>query len=316
MSNPPARCSKKPASFSNWGAASVITKLDVNSKNCCFDIDGDLTVDNAFADVIRFLPGAMPDKEMRNAIINDKLVAILEHQGVSGQPPASPYPVNILRGEPESARSKKFAEYTNGMLSETDGLGFFVHRASFERGVHPNHLIPSVTHRGGRITGGTGEFSVETNATSLVLRTSLDLDVARIEATVATNRTATRQGVALTDGRLGGYIELKSVFDGLDQSLRTCTCLGKPSDAITYTTPGPLDPDIGKAKCTPQVQKRVSKCTNSKRTICRESGTICNFISAFANTSDIDADCDGQLDSLSVGYEFRAASAEIVGTTK
>ncbi|MFB6262426.1 MAG: hypothetical protein ABEL76_02195 [Bradymonadaceae bacterium] len=316
----PARCDASVETFSDWGPASVVSRLELTStraKNKALDLDGDDTPDNNMAGVLSLLSffNIDIDQRIQNEIDNGDLLLVLEHQ-TGGSDLSNPFPINPLRGT--------FADDAKTDV-DTSGTPYEIRTTSFASGTFPHTRIPGAKLNGAQFTAGPG-------------RLNLALELSYFDVTVPIRGVRMRstggvlgdspadQGVDLSLGRLGGYVLLRDLYGLFDQLYSQCACLDFPKDVFTVPNPSGSDPDICpggltagscEVSCTASAKQKASACSKKEDgSICGNLTRACNAADLIKNRADLDVDCDGVKDAISLGAFIEASGGVIRGVSE
>jgi len=123
----------------------------------------------------------------------------------------------------------------------------------------------------------------------------------------------------LEEARVGGYVELPPFIERLNAAMSRCDCLGEPDEPIPFETEGPNDPDLtgnmDELSCRPAVKEAASKnCSDDDVELaCVHAEFFCNLTATFVKFADVDSDCDGARDSLSIELEMNMTRGTVLG---
>ena len=336
------RCTKQPAGTS-WGPASVITRFEVTSpaaKSCCFNLDGsqDGSIDNGFATLASFLPGADLDRRIKKAMVDGDFALVAEHQGLSSLNPSGQFTMNFMFAGCSSAANSGFVtkQDSNCNFGQSDcavtakhGSRLKVDADSFAGGTQALSRVDPSSIASSTLDAGPGIVLLNMSLFGIG-ETALPLYGATIEGTVDTQASQLQgDGVVVDDGKIGGYILIKDVIWALDRRLSDCNCLGNPSTAIDVPSTSTSEPDLKpdgcydgslsgsqcEIECTQTVDSKTSNCGSNAPEICANAGTLCSSIGLLTDTADLDVDGDGNKDALSFGALFEMKGARIVGVS-
>lgn len=313
----PARCDEEPGAFGGWQPASVVAVLSVEGDTCCFDLDGDGSLDNNMGELATTLGpqfGLDINMSIAEKIADGSVALIIESDELRRLDGASSFSMNFMFGEPvDAANPAPRAEGANHYL---------IKRESFEQGVWPQARIQTAQlMAGGAFTAGPGDVAFVLDLFGI----QLDLRIlnARIEGEVdAANSDLLTKGIATRRGvKLGGVIRAQDIFDGVNQFEATqCACLGYTGQTrgeIVQVVGGVLedtrcDPDFNVGTCDPN-----DDVQNVCRTLVEKA---CPVVALAPSLFDMRVDgerCgeDGQppCDAVSVGATLTAYGAVIDG---
>ncbi|TXD39137.1 hypothetical protein FRC98_01665 [Lujinxingia vulgaris] len=288
---PPARCGEEGASERcaedaetfEFGTASKISALQIAGADCCFDLDGDGLEDNSLS-----LAASMANQSLTDAIADDSLSLILEHDGLEALEVGQEFDVNFLLG------------------AESTVDGELIDPASFDSGVAPQALLPNATiiDDGGVSVVEAGPGTVVIVLELFGLELSLSVRNAVISADVVAEESAMETGVTLENGRLGGLVLFQELVDTVNDVTATCECLGSPEKLIDMEA---------EDACIEYTDVELAGCVDDE-SICADIAKNCGGIMALAPVIVAhDVDGDGEKDAISVGMTFEADAAVIAG---
>ena len=315
-SNSPARCEEDPSMFDGWGPASVVTQFEISDADCCFDINREEGTDNVFGTLLSIAGNETAEPALQQMILDDRLIYLLEYHDLSSAGAMTETPMSIHRGAPANQAAKNFVVEKNGKLIEESGHAFEIQPSSLAAKAQSKGWFPSLDSDGstfqtdrGRMWLGDlppGFFIAPENIEVVKFRADIDEDRSDISGGT---------GVAVNNGKIGGYARVTEILDSLNEHLSNCKCLGDLEDPIGYETESPGDPDIPEEPtCDPKLSRAEGNaCKGATNIVCRNPGTTCGVAQIAASQGDVDSDCDGRPDSLSIGVEFKTAGAVLRG---
>lgn len=316
----------EPEAWDRGIAAGVITSLTVgtNDESCCFDLDGDGSIDNGAAALLELYSqqsSGVPLQEQLDALFELGLFqALVTYTERDQQQPV----LSLLIGEAD-IDSDGAADTTGDERRAGDGRFLVDARTLGENG-------PEVQMALGELDGdvcaapfdldvtlpvgqpcpfrwdeeepaedGTrcrGEGERPFSMTDLQVRGPLD---------VADGGISTPEGEAL---RIGGYIHMSVFAEIMNVSYGdNCACvgLGRDGDLVEVTTEGD---EFGFA-CTIDVgDEELASCSEFQRQ-CTGIPAFCSAIELLGNLAEVDTDDDGVADSVSFGLLATIAPATL-----
>lgn len=295
--NPPARCAESPDGFA-WGTASIIDTFAVASEEepCCFDYNGDGAPDNALGGILGLLGDV--NASIQEGIDSGSIVIALEHAGLTSFD-GGDFTVNFWLASWDGITA----------IDPAGGNTIVIDPAAIDAGTQPQAYVPGAVLAGTDVTAGPGTIALSIDLLGAPI--SLTISGARISAQVNTAASSLENGVALTDGKIGGYVKLEDLFTAVNAYAGTCTCLGLPAqtDLITW------DPATLTGSCATVSAVNLEACETEGNSGCATlGGTMCGTLLNLApGLADVDADKDGTEDSMSIGATFTAVGAKITG---
>jgi len=288
--------SSRPSSY--WWMAQFPAAFDP-PEDCCFDLTGDGTPDNAFGAILGLFE-SMPDvtgdpQELLDGAIEDGTwMRVVDWLELPGGGADGPVRFSVF----EAASTQPFAE-------RAAGSGVF-------------QLLPSSfgdygaldQFNWGHVTGGVvhaGPSSVGLPVT--VVRAMVEVPVSE-QSDGVHSVDETRPGDTpelVGGGRLGGVIPGETLLALLDDRLGACTCAGfeglefyPDTEEGTFVTgcTGDIDP---------------TGCGSEDEPYCAIISTICSALPILPLTFDLDLDGDGINESLSIGMRFAWTGAAVDG---
>ncbi len=297
---PPARCTADAAGFA-WGTASVMTKLEVEGNaDCCFDYNGDNTPDNALGSTLGSVMGGAPLNDLNDSISENiasgVLVPILEHEGLTALDADGNFTTNFFLG----------AHDVVGAFSGVDAAGgnkVLIDPASIDMGTQPLAHLPgaSLTAATGKVVAGPGAIALDFELFGSQL--NLVISRANIEAdAVAADSGIGAQGIALTNGKLGGVIKADDIFGAVNNVAANCECLELPAGT----------PLIENGVCNADAVGKQDSCVGDEES-CKTLAGSCSTVGAVAFITDAESTPGSGVDSVSLGASIEAVGAEITG---
>lgn len=292
----PARCTVSPEAYT-WGTASLISSFAVASDEdaCCFDFTGEGDNDNALGAVLALVGLDSVNGSIADSIASGSLALALEHDGLD----------NLDAGD-----------FTvNFWLSKWDGITaidpagnntVLIDPVSLDGGVQPKAYVPNGVLAANKIVAGPGKIviNIELFGSSLALAIS----GAQLTANVDPAKSALDTGVALTSGKIGGYVKVTDIIDAVNVFASTCTCAAFTEELVTY------DPATTTAVCNGDLDAAKVACDTAGEDSCSSIISNCGLLTqGLPLFTDIDSDGDGTPDALSLGATFTAAGAKING---
>jgi hypothetical protein len=317
----PSRCNDKLSEFSDWGPASVVSKLELLSdkaKNDTFNLNqGDDDVDNNMAELLGLFEtaGVKVDERIEQNIEAGDLILALEHQGVTSLPPQ----------QDSFAINSTLASFADSAQTSVDSNGtpYLVEQESFDQGAFPKARFDEATIDNGKLTTEAGNLTLQLQLG--VFKVGVPVRGAKLKANVDTENSdvAGNQGISLKKGRIGGYVLVKDVIGIINDLYRQCSCLDYPETTLQLpSNTSPSDPDLCKNKspgecelsCKEGVEEKGDQC--SKNSLCSFVKTVCTVKTSLTSKADLDTDCDGFKDAISLGAVFEATGGSIQGAAE
>lgn len=308
-------CMQPVPSPSSYGPASVISTFELGGDTVGIDFTGDGAADNAFGGLVDNIGVALGvtrqdyNQLLQQQIASGQLAILFEYDGLSGlQGPAS-FTTNILSGAPRCFDKPLGA-----------GPHFYdVEPSSYDATGQPNAWLSPSTLSSGLVMAGNSSsdasvFIVEFDFGGVPL--VLPVRQLRYSANVDTFRSALPSiGVMLEDGLLGGIIKLEDFYGALNDFVATsCGC-------VTFSS-GSMELLQGGANATCNTSVSASQCGSAGiDSVCDSLVTNCSLLtSIFPSIADVDSgaldtNCfdTETCDSFSIGFNFKAVGARIVG---
>jgi len=181
---------------------------------------------------------------------------------------------------------------------------FLISRDSFDSMTQePLISFNPATISNGTMSAGPGNFVIALPLLGFTLQ--LDIQEAEVFSPVA----VAMSGLRYSTGTLSGYVLTEDIRTTLNSYISSCACTGVTGDLYT---PGPLA--WGATQCS---SATFASCASDPSPSCQAldgfTSMLCSGLTAIPLLSDIDADSDGQFDALSVGLQWSAEPATIVG---
>lgn len=283
----------------------IVPELVDGIPTCCKEfgaISKNEGTDNALATLNEtlLLFGADIQPPLTQAIESGSAVILLDHRELDGADDQDNFVLAWIAGEFANGTSYATASAGTGefrVLNETFVAGTGEPVVNF----NPARMQGSQMSAGPRSLGFSLPF----------LGSSLTIDIS--EAEVNGLATINANGVSYTDGALSGYVTLESMYGAINTILdQNCGCLG--ANRTIYTQDGA---GAWAGACVADV---ATLCPSAPEEICRilagtslGSGQVCGLLpGVLEGSADIDADRDDLYESLSIGFEWRAANADII----
>ncbi|MFP4597843.1 MAG: hypothetical protein ACLFVJ_06310 [Persicimonas sp.] len=293
----PERCDQ---SFdeAEWGPVSLVNEFSVAGREvggefdpeCCFDYTGDSEIDNALGEALDNF-GVMADvnTSIEESIADGSLLLMFEHAGLTDLDAGETYELNFWLGE----------------YNDADEL--LIDPASIDDGSYPQAVVENAVIQDGSLSAGPGSVALSIDLLDTPL--SLLISQAQIEAEVDMDNSSIEDGVALTDGKLGGVIQVTDIYDGINSFAGSCDCLGIDEPLIDYSIDG--EGNLS-AECNENAD--ADACAEAGEDSCETIGGQCTLLSSILPSfADVDLDDDGVEDSISIGAEFSTEAAAISG---
>lgn len=278
----PARCDANPQTFEDYGAAGVITMLEVlEDASCCVDFDGDGTSDNAlgqgFADIQKL---DELNQDLAQSLVDGAQTIVFELLPPSAGQNDQTVTLNVYGGH-------RVGE------SPTYGPQIAIDAATIDRGVAPLFTFDDARVEGDRLTASQGAMQFEASFNGVLLKPTVH-DV-RLDARIE----GSDSGLTLRDGAIGGRIELSQIHSEISRVAADCDCLALRQPLVTDGVCSTPD---------------VAACEAAGAESCAAIAEVCPVLEIIAsNIADVDADGDGTPDSISLGAIFETEPAEIAG---
>ena len=291
--NEPARCSEDPSSYM-WKTASVIDSLVVAGPedDCCFDFTGDGEPDNGLGELLGTFPDLDVNTGLADNIADGSLVIILEHDDLTDLAGGS-YVVNFWVGDWDGITG----------YDPAGGNAVKIKPESIDAGAQPQAYLPDALLANNKVEAGPGTFilSIDLLGSPLELR----LVSTRITADLNAAASSIDNGVALTNGKLGGVIRVEDIIVGVNKFAETCTCLGISGELIDW--------DNASQSGTCQ-DTAGSTCVADGEDTCDSIADNCSLIAdLLPGFADVDLDGDEQFDGFSLAATFTTVGAKITG---
>ncbi len=294
----PARCTADAAGFV-WGTASVLTELVIASDDsCCFDYNNDGDFNNVLGTTLQDLGQlASVNTSIVENLASGELAPILEHDGLTALDADGNFTVNFFLGSHDDANFTA--------VDPAGGNKVLINPDSIDAGTQPLAFLPdaSLVAATGKVKAGPGAIALDFN----LLGTELNLVISNaiIEAdAVPAQSSIGAQGVALTNGKLGGLVKASDVFAAVNNIAATCGCLELGAGV-------PLIDEAG--VCNSDAVDREQACTDNGEDTCASIAGACNNLGLVALLVDAESTPGAGNDSLSLGATIEAVGAEITG---
>lgn len=286
------------------------------SEECCFDLDGDGSIDDAWGAVLAltqsFDPTFDPQGSVDIALADGQLIRIIDWRQL---------PSGLVDGEVEFS---VFGGVLADGVTVTDmaaGLGSaLLDVTTFgSHGALDQFNLASISS--GILEGEGNQLNLPVFATT---NGSLDITLRRpvIEAPLVES-PAGCSGVCTVDedrpgstpsnvwgGKMGGLILLDDYMASLDQIYRTCSCAGVDPTQPVFTWGANAGNGTYDISCTDPGSWDSTQCPTAP---CSGLNQICSFTTLISTTADIDSDGDSINDAWSVGLRFSVSGTTIVG---
>jgi len=194
-------------------------------------------------------------------------------------------------------------------ITEIDPAGnntVLIDPLSIDAGVQPKAYVPNGTLAANKIAAGPGKIVINIELFGSEL--ALAISGAQLTANVDAANSDLTTGVALTSGKIGGYVKVSDIIDAVNVFAATCTCSGLTGDLVTY------DEATTSATCNGDLTAAQTACETAGEDSCVSIISNCGLLTqGLPLFTDIDSDNDGTPDALSLGATFTAAGAKING---
>lgn len=310
----PARCTADPSTFTDWGPASVVSKLMIAGETeCCVDFDGDGEVNNGLGALasIASTQGTDLNVTLQGAIDDGSVALVLEHEGLNTA--GGDFAINFLLGDQD------------GDFTAPDAAGgnkYTINPASFDQGVWPQARIGQATLSGTAVTSMPGVVGITIELFGIGL--NLRVSEATVKAAVAAGSDAAT-GVKLTDGEIGGIIRVADLANELNKfAANNCGCIQKDGASLTepFLVPDADKPGPANFACTAGLTYDMCDEADQVQNVCKQAGQVCSYLSFLPLLADVDStkiyqNCvdEDTCDSISAGLKFEAAGAVITGVS-
>ena len=309
-------CMQPVPSPSPYGPASVLSIFELGDADTGFDFTGDNMADNAFGSLVDTLGsltgGSRQDYNLLIAqqINSGQLAILLEYSGLSGLSNPATFTTHMLSGSPRCFAAP----------ASPGGNFYDVKPSSYNSVGQPNAQLASTwlptldAISGSALPGAV--FMVELGFAGV----TLNLPVREILYAANVDRAVSALpavGVFLENGLLGGIIKLEDFYGAINTFVNTsCAC-------VTFSSPS-MELFQGGTNATCNNNVSASQCGGGNiEGICRQLVDNCGLLTAFlpsfvdVDSNALNTDCTnaGTCDSLSIGFDFKAAGARIVGVT-
>ncbi len=252
-----------------------------SDKECCFDLDGDSTIDNQIGSVfdsLDDLSGTSYSQMIQNAIEAGEICSVYET--LSGTMPFFDcFDEDI-----------DYSDNVDGDESFILWVENFIKYGS-EYSAYPLDVYITATTDKIR---GTADIINDFPVILLSARPSVvNLTNAMIEIDLDGSSVP-------VSGVVGGVILMEDLAKGMNDSISHCTCLSYPVSGLFYIdTNKKLKCDLTSNDCDSEDEAEAE---------CNNTGQFCNIYGSMF-TPDIDADGDAVKDAISVGYKFDLVTA-------
>jgi hypothetical protein len=295
----------------DYGPASFVSEFVIKrSGECCHDFDADNSDDSALGDLAANLETLLQvnfndliDAQIQNGL----LVYLFEYAYWSDETDDPALEFSFLFGQDESP------DFSDNLAGTGD---FLVDPASLDSNGDPKSSFPQASVVGGRL-------SVANGTAPLVLPVGAELvevvvENVRISADVTPGADLEAGGrVALTNGELSGTVSLDEMFGALNTVAEACSCISQSTHPVFVEEVNNGTPNW---VCTSTDQDNSSCQNDSSATqMCQtladnESAFGCSYVAQVIDSqADLDLDQDQHEDAYSLGAEFEAVGASIVG---
>jgi hypothetical protein len=301
-----------PEQLGDWGPATFLSDFNIaDNGDCCRDFpngDDNSNPDSAMGALVNTLEFALQVNDFNEDIIapqieSGDIVYLFEYAYWSDAVTDPAVEFNLVFGEDTDS------DFAPNFAGNGD---FYVDPASLDNGEPKSTFqTAAVTNAKFKVTGGTAPLVLPVG-TDLVETLVEDI---QIEADVESGTANLDAGgrVALTNGKLSGYITLNSMFASLNTVADNCGCIAAPD----------LYVDSGNGNWTCQA-------TSADKAACADTTTMCETLSTPASEgaincevigglvtdqADIDTDGDTTADALSLGATFTGVGASLKGVT-
>jgi hypothetical protein len=312
---------------------------------CCFDVDGDGTVDNgagALNETLSALAGD-PGELIMGAIMDEDLSVLVEYRrgfSVSGQASLHFFSgTNDIDGDgladqdydtradgrgsfwilpesfgPRGSRAQLNRSTWAALSGRYEGIGespFFMPASAIVMGLNPGSLFSS-------LSAGSSGFDLGGAVEVRGLRVEADLEVARPNRSLVFDYG---DGLSYGGLRIGGYVLLDDTFRGLAVAIESCTCAvgnttGEPPSMTFGEGVNPRSPTRYGIICN-DTSFDVSECA-AENVICENLSLICSTGAQLYSTlslGDLDTNGNGIDDAMSFGAYLTLVPATIADGT-
>lgn len=262
-----------------------------NEEPCCFDFNGDATIDNSAGSLVSLLGSFAPDIDVNqllaDSVESGQLAIVLEFVGAADWVNAAGFVMNAFLATDSDG------DYSDNLNPQTGG-DFLILPDSVDENDNPLIVFQQMSIEAGTLRGGPSKFVLDI---PLLMGTpmTLVLDEAMIEGEV----TVVGDKLWIEEGKLGGAVRKSVIIAGLNAFVESsCSCLGLSKPLI--------DPET--EKCA--TGGNSAACDEP----CASLNSYCSMATMlFGSILDVDLDQDGLVDSMSVGLMFQSIPARIVG---
>lgn len=259
---------------------------------CCFDFNGDDTVDNSAASLLSLLGSFAPDIDVNQLLVDSietaQLAILLEFVGAADWQDAEAFVMNAFLATDADS------DYSDNLAPQTGG-DFLILPDSIDQNSDPLIVFQQMSLQAGLLHGGPSKFILDIPLL-LGAPLTLVLDEALIEGQV----TVVEDRLWIGDGKLGGAVRKSVIIAGLNAYVEdSCACLGLTKPFI--------DPESEKCATGGNSATCDETCANL-------NGYCSMATMMFGSILDVDLDQDGISDAMSVGMTFESIPARIVGS--
>ncbi|MGM0574371.1 MAG: hypothetical protein ACQEXJ_01375 [Myxococcota bacterium] len=286
-----------PTEFAAESAFVSSLSFPAEGEECCFDFDDDGEVDNGIGGLLDSLAPLVGEDLDVNGLLAEQIeegtIAILfEGAGYADDP--MDFFMNGYFGT-------ALTDWTANSAGEGE---FEVDPASFDASGAPLISFPAQDD-GGVLTTEESVFALSIPISDFGFTLNLTIQNAIIEGDVS---VAGNGGLEVSNGKLGGLVPMSQLAAALNDVADGCTCLNIDGPAFELAAEDKLG-------CTAAAKAATPECEAADGDICTgigdNLGIACTAIGVLK--PDIDTDDTGKADHFSVGLQFEAVAATLVG---
>jgi len=309
-----AAASARPSSYLRLLQLPALFEPD--AEECCFDLDGDATIDDAFGNLLA-LQATLIEADYQGlldeAIADLTLLRVFDWTELPAGLADGTARFSIFGALPaDGVGQADLAAGTGSVILDRETFGEYGALEQFNDGV-----LASAVHAA---TGNGFSFTLPAETIELVF----SLRKPRVEVPLQESAGGGCTGLCTIDeeragdspslvggGKLGGLVLADEYLAAYDAFYRTCTCsVADPEEPVLFWGEGASSYEVS---CNTDNLLDPNDCDAGDP--CGQLSTFCGTIAFLTTTLDADYDEDGIEDSWTAGFRFGLSGTQIDGVT-
>ncbi len=290
-----------PEAYSFADSLSVATAFDPTDETCCFDQDGDGTLDNSIGGllgVFQSLGTADVAAELALQVETGDLILMFEHRELPGSLPGSgPARLSMFRGTNDVDGD---GQADQSLADRVAGRGVVqVRREAFgPAGAVSQCNVGQLD--GDVLSMRSCDITIPIDIPGVI---TIDADIH--EASLSATLTSTATGIVSADVQVGGWVPFTTIVRALNDAISECTCAGlSTEDRLLVIRETLFGPEL---LCREdEVVFDPAPCAEDEDAgfLCQTLATFCAGTSVLQEFADIDSDGNGVEDAMSLGLRL------------